>query len=619
MALTSTSKQISSLKINKVPSEAIYAKMVAQNLINDDELYLISGEADAITGVKGNKETTYRTGNINLTPADIGALPDTTEIPVVPTNISAFENDAGYLTQHQSLTDYPKKTELATVAKSGSYSDLKNKPTIPSVGNGTLTIQKNGTSAGTFTANATTDKTINIIVPTKVSELTDDVISGKYLPLVGGTMTGKLTVPQVETGDGNSNFFQCRKFRGEGNADTYYHAIDFGYKNHDQVDFHEYGGKWNFYKNQSGKVNEGVLCGSITSNGWEGRAKLKSGSTMVTSQLTENSDAIATTAFVHGLVDNVKHYSASNPPPYPVTSVNSKSGAVTLSKGDVGLGNVDNVKQYSASNPPPYPVTSVNGHTGAITIHEVPSVTTSDNGKFMRVVNGAWTATTAPNKFTFTATAGQSTFTIPFDFEDSSALTVYYNGIMMKETDNYTVSGKDITLVGFTAEAGDYLTVMGIEGAAAIDYGKEAAEAIKQIQAVKTSAINEINTVKTDTINEINDVVAGLPQDLSSIMSTNKTNTMAAMVKLLWLVLIILQIAEILLLKNMQIINLWQQVLLLIIQFILVHLLLHQALRLYYGLIRLLQLVHLNIVHLQLGLGKQYLLLGANKEINRWK
>ena len=383
---------------------------------------------------------------------------------------------------------------LATVAKTGSYNDLKNKPTIP----------------------------------TKLSNLTDDVVSGKYLPLAGGTMTGKLTVPQVETGDGNSNFFQCRKFRGEGNADTYYHAIDFGYKNHDQVDFHEYGGKWNFYKNQSGKVNEGVLCGSITSNGWEGRAKLKSGSTMVTSQLTENSDAIATTAFVHGLVDNVKHYSASNPPPYPVTSVNSKSGAVTLSKGDVGLGNVDNVKQYSASNPPPYPVTSVNGHTGAITVHEVPSVTTSDNGKFMRVVNGAWTATTAPNRFTFTATAGQSTFTIPFDFDDSSALTVYYNGIMMKETDNYTVSGKVITLTGFTAEAGDYLTVMGIEGAAAIDYGKEAEEAIKQIQAVKTSAINEINTIKTNTINKINEVVAELPQDLSSIMSTNKTNTMAA-------------------------------------------------------------------------------------------
>lgn len=207
MALTSTSKQISSLKINKVPSEAIYAKMVAQNLINDDELYLISGEADAITGVKGNKETTYRTGNINLTPADIGALPDTTEIPVVPTNISAFENDAGYLTQHQSLTNYPKKTELANVATSGNYNDLKNKPTIPSVGNGTLTIQKNGTSAGTFTANATTNKTINITVPTKVSELTDDVVKGKYLSLTGGTMTanGKITMDSTYTPSANGD------------------------------------------------------------------------------------------------------------------------------------------------------------------------------------------------------------------------------------------------------------------------------------------------------------------------------------------------------------------------------------------------------------------------------
>ena len=65
---------------------------------------------------------------------------------------------------------------------------------------------------------------------------------------------------------------------------------------------------------------------------------------------------------------------------------------VPTDKSDIGLGNVDNVKQYSDTNPPPYPVTSVNGHTGAVTVHEVPSVTTSDNGKFLRVVNGAWAA-----------------------------------------------------------------------------------------------------------------------------------------------------------------------------------------------------------------------------------
>lgn len=77
----------------------------------------------------------------------------------------------------------------------------------------------------------------------------------------------------------------------------------------------------------------------------------------------------------------------------PVQSVNGKTGAVTLSasnvgavptsrtvnghalssnvtvtKSDVGLGSVANERQYSANNPPPYPVTSVNGQTGAVEI-----------------------------------------------------------------------------------------------------------------------------------------------------------------------------------------------------------------------------------------------------------
>ena len=70
---------------------------------------------------------------------------------------------------------------------------------------------------------------------------------------------------------------------------------------------------------------------------------------------------------------------------------------VPTDKSDIGLGNVDNIKQYSATNPPPYPVTSVNGKTGTITVHEVPTVTTADNGKFLRVVNGAWTAVEIDN------------------------------------------------------------------------------------------------------------------------------------------------------------------------------------------------------------------------------
>ena len=88
--------------------------------------------------------------------------------------------------------------DLATVATSGSYNDLSNKPTIPAaqvnadwnassgvaqilnkptiptVNNATLTIQKNGTTVKTFTANASSNVTANITVPTKTSDITND-------------------------------------------------------------------------------------------------------------------------------------------------------------------------------------------------------------------------------------------------------------------------------------------------------------------------------------------------------------------------------------------------------------------------------------------------------------
>ncbi len=49
-----------------------------------------------------------------------------------------------------------------------------------------------------------------------------------------------------------------------------------------------------------------------------------------------------------------------------VPSWAKQSSKPAYNKSEVGLGNVDNVKQYSADNPPPYPVTSVNGKTGDV-------------------------------------------------------------------------------------------------------------------------------------------------------------------------------------------------------------------------------------------------------------
>ena len=294
--------------------------------------YVVPGDS-TVTSVNG------QTGGVNLTASDVGAV--------------STDNITQTLGTSTTKVPSEKAVSDAIVAAGGG-----------SGGSGVNSV--NG-KTGDVVLNAADVSALpnTTVIPSKTSQLTNDsgfITDKEFADKVsksGDTMTGKLTVPQVETGAGNSNFFQCRKFRGEGNADTYYHAIDFGYKNHDQVDFHEYGGTWNFYKNQSGKVNEGVLCGKITSNGWEGHAILKNNSTSDTTPLTENSNVIATTAFVHGLVDNVKHYSANNPPPYPVTSVN--------------------------------------GQTGAITVHEVPTVTTSDNGKFLRVVNGAWAAVAIAN------------------------------------------------------------------------------------------------------------------------------------------------------------------------------------------------------------------------------
>lgn len=45
---------------------------------------------------------------------------------------------------------------------------------IPTVNDATLTIQKNGTTIDTFTANSASDKTVNVTVPTATSDLSND-------------------------------------------------------------------------------------------------------------------------------------------------------------------------------------------------------------------------------------------------------------------------------------------------------------------------------------------------------------------------------------------------------------------------------------------------------------
>lgn len=71
------------------------------------------------------------------------------------------------------------------------------KSDIPTVNNGTLTIQKNGTNVQTFTANQSTNATANITVPTALSGLTDDATHRLVTDTEKSTWNGKASSSDI--------------------------------------------------------------------------------------------------------------------------------------------------------------------------------------------------------------------------------------------------------------------------------------------------------------------------------------------------------------------------------------------------------------------------------------
>lgn len=186
-----------------------------------------------------------------------------------------------------------KASDLATVATSGSYNDLSDKPTIPA----SATVDSELSSTST---NPVQNKVINAALNSKA----DSSVLSAYLPLAGGACTGSVSASNFQTGTGATNYFQCRKFRGEGDANSYYHAVDFGYSGHDSVDFYEYDPSWNFYKCTTGTKSGAVLVGNINGNGWNGGARLTGAPTAPTAVAGTNTTQIATTAFVQTAINS---------------------------------------------------------------------------------------------------------------------------------------------------------------------------------------------------------------------------------------------------------------------------------------------------------------------------
>ena len=129
-------------------------------------------------------------------------------------NVSDIPDVSGFATKSElqaveaeipDVSDFLTEADVSDVAISGSYNDLLNKPTIPAAANnGTLTITQSNQTLGTFTADSSSNVTINIpdsgstytagdgisisndVISAKVDGTTIDVDSSGNLTVIGG-------------------------------------------------------------------------------------------------------------------------------------------------------------------------------------------------------------------------------------------------------------------------------------------------------------------------------------------------------------------------------------------------------------------------------------------------
>jgi len=141
---------------NKVINSALGGKqdVLSATQLNAVNSGITATDVSKLSGIAAGAEVNVQS-DWNETDTDSDAY-----IKNKPT-IPATQIQSDWTQNDNTKLDYIKnKPSLATVATSGSYADLSNTPTIPTVNDATLTVTQNGTSAGTFTANSSTDTTI---------------------------------------------------------------------------------------------------------------------------------------------------------------------------------------------------------------------------------------------------------------------------------------------------------------------------------------------------------------------------------------------------------------------------------------------------------------------------
>lgn len=98
------------------------------------------------------------------------------------------ETDATFVPQTRTINGKGLNSDVVLTA--ADVNALPASTVIPTVNDATLTIQKNGTTVTTFTANSAQNATANISVPTKVSDITNDLNFVEETDLAGVAFSG---------------------------------------------------------------------------------------------------------------------------------------------------------------------------------------------------------------------------------------------------------------------------------------------------------------------------------------------------------------------------------------------------------------------------------------------
>lgn len=132
---------VNGITVNKITKSQYDAEVTAGNItsaMQQNEVWLFTDDQHVSASEKANWN------NKSDFSGDYNDLTNKPVIPTVPTNISAFTNDSGYLTDYtESDPTVPSHVKSITSTDisnwnnksefSGSYNDLTDKPTIPDV------------------------------------------------------------------------------------------------------------------------------------------------------------------------------------------------------------------------------------------------------------------------------------------------------------------------------------------------------------------------------------------------------------------------------------------------------------------------------------------------------